>query len=506
VLQRLVLRSAATPLRRFWAVAYGVLARLSAALLTRGIAGVTVYVRAGAAGGELLPGMSDIDLALVAPAPPGAERIRRRWAAVMRRSPWVERLIDRPLIFDEAELAIVPGSSARTFGLAGGGACYFGERPTLDWIRTLEHPGLDGLTADWRRLRGPERLRPLAPRDDQEERLAVWSELLLWWRWASIFCDQPNAPRAADVCVKLIAQPARAWLWLAHRERADSRADALSRLARRLPEEEPAARLALDLQRRLPSAPQAPFGEVLPALVRMTRRIDELIARQIEDAGLEQVALAGAAGDPGALPLADWPAVAAPAAFAEAFTVSPGDPGDPHALSAAVRAHRFGFYRALRNDDILVLPARPLPRTRMRAVKSRSTDPVSFALLDGERTAQFPRVRGLSATDLAARAVAEHRAWLRTRRVPPRPWSAPPPACHELGMLLSAARAGLFSESLRAGEPELVVGPSELGRRLGPEGEEAVAAHAMSAAAGEPPPSVVVAALEERVAALPSYA
>jgi hypothetical protein len=505
-LQRLVLRSAATPLRRAWAVAYAAIARVSGFVLTRGVAGAAVYVRAGAAGGELLPGMSDIDLALVAPAGAGAERIRRRWAALMRRAPWVARLIDRPLIFDQAELAIVAGRSARTFGLAAGDACYFGERPTLDWIRTLEHPGLDGVTSDWRLLRGTDRRPAPAPRDSDEERLAVWSEVLLWWRWASIFCDQPRAPRAADVCVKLIAQPARAWLWLAHRERADSRVDALWRLARRLEEEEPAARLALDLQRRLPSAPEAPFGEVLPAFVRMTRRIDRLIAGQIADAGLERVALAGDAGDADALPLVDWPAVTAPAEFAETFAVVTGDPGDPQALASAVRAHRLGFYRALRSEDLLVLPGRPLPRTRMRAVKSRLTDPVSFALLDGESVAAFPRVRGLSATDLAARAVAEHRAWLRTRRVPPRPWSAPPPACYELGMLLSAARAALFCEAVGAGEPELVVGHAELGRRLGPAGEEAVAAHADSAASGAPPPAVVVAGLEGRVGALPGYA
>jgi hypothetical protein len=73
-------------------------------------------------------------------------------------------------------------------------------------------------------------------------------------------------------------------------------------------------------------------------------------------------------------------------------------------------------------------------------------------------------------------------------------------------MLLSAARAALFSETVVAGEPELVVGHAELGRRLGPAGVEAVAAHAGSASSGAPPPALVVAGLEERVAALPGYA
>jgi hypothetical protein len=299
--------------------------------------------------------------------------------------------------------------------------------------------------------------------------------------------------------VKLVAEPARAWLWLAHRERADGRADALRRLARRRPEEEPTVRVVLDLQRRLPRAPAAPFARVLPGLVRLTRAVDDLIAEQIAVTGADEVRLAGV--EPGdAMPLADWPAIAAPARFAETFAVGAGSPADPEALGRALGGLRDDAYCALRDGDLLVLPARPLPRTRLRAVKSRTTDPVSFALLDGADRARFPRARGWSAHDLAARAVAEHRAWLRTRRMPPRPWSPPPPANHPLGMLLTAGRAALFAASLRDGEPELVVGAAELGRRLGPAGEEAVRAHAASAASGEAPPAGVVAALEQVVA------
>jgi hypothetical protein len=69
-------------------------------------------------------------------------------------------------------------------------------------------------------------------------------------------------------------------------------------------------------------------------------------------------------------------------------------------------------------------------------------------------------------------------------------------------MLLSAGRAALFAQSIHAGDPELVVGAAEVGRRLGPAGEAAVRAHAASAASGEPPPPDVVAALEPVVAAL----
>jgi hypothetical protein len=460
-------------------------------------------VRQGAAGSELLPGMSDIDLAIVTPG--AADRLRARWGGLQRRLPWIDRLLDRPLIFDEAELVdVATGGSALTYGLGRGASAYFGERPNVDWTRTLEHPGLDGPIAGWQLLRGPDRRPEPAPRDDQDERLAAWLHVLLWWRWVFLFCDQPRTPRAADVCVKAVAEPARAWLWLAHRERAESRKDALQQLARRLPEEEPAARLALDLQRRLRFAPEAPFADILPALVRLTRRVDDVIALQLEDVPRDEVRVVTSAeatlrrNAPAAIPLADWPAVAAPQAFAETFALAASSPADAAALAGAVRAFHERRYTALRDGDVLVLPARPIPLSRLRAVKSRTTDPVSFALLDGAAIARFPRVRGWSAADLAERAVAEHRAWLRTRRVPPRPWMPPPPASQPLALLLSAARAKLFADSVQGGEPELIADPVELGRRLGPAGEEAVAAYA----AGGRPPQRVLAALEPVVAKL----
>jgi hypothetical protein len=460
-------------------------------------------VRQGAAGSELLPGMSDIDLAIVTPGP--ADRLRARWGGLQRRVPWIDRLLDRPLIFDEAELNdVVAGASALTYGLGRGAPAYFGERPNVDWTRTLEHPGLDGPIAGWQLLRGPDRRPAPALRGDQDERLAAWLHVLLWWRWVFLFCDQPRTPRAADVCVKAVAEPARAWLWLAHRERAESRKDALQQLARRLPEEEPAARLALDLQRRLRFAPEAPFADILPALVRLTRRVDDVIALQLGDVPRDEVRVVTSAeatlrrNAPAAIPLADWPAVAAPQAFAETFALDASSPADAAALAGAVRAFHERRYTALRDGDVLVLPARPMPLSRLRAVKSRTTDPVSFALLDGAACARFPRVRGWSAADLAERAVAEHRAWLRTRRVPPRPWMPPPPASQPLALLLSAARAKLFADSMQGGEPELIADPVELGRRLGPAGEAAVAAYA----AGGTPPQRVLAALEPVVAKL----
>jgi hypothetical protein len=74
----------------------------------------------------------------------------------------------------------------------------------------------------------------------------------------------------------------------------------------------------------------------------------------------------------------------------------------------------------------------------------------------------------------------------------------PPPASQPLALLLTAARAKLFADSLARGEPELIVDPDALARRLGPAGEAAVAAYEEGGA----PPQRVLAALEPVVAGL----
>ena len=93
----------------------------------------------------------------------------------------------------------------------------------------------------------------------------------------------------------------------------------------------------------------------------------------------------------------------------------------------------------------------------MRGIQCRTTDPVSFALADGETVARFPDVSGWSALDCARRAVAEHAAWLGAGMYDGavRGWVAAqtegaPASAVALGRLFTAARAGLFLESLRA--------------------------------------------------------
>jgi hypothetical protein len=329
------------------------------------------------------------------------------------------------------------------------------------------------------------------PDDADYRRLASWLELQFWWRYAFTACVDPRGPRLPYLCVKLVAEPARIWLWLAHGEQLFSRTEALNRALRRLPEEEDTFRRALELHRALSTSPQPPLAEMLPHLVRLSSLIAGELCRQLEPAGATEVQLVGAAGEAltdgrltplnGAprLPLVDWRARTVPPLPDEVFSLSGADPGDPSALAAAAATERMGEYPVLRAEKLLILPAARakgrshgsepqhgsarLHRVTLRGIQCPPTDPVSFALADGKRAALFPNTPGWSARDSALRAVAEHAAWLAGGRIDGnvRGWvvaqtEATPPSAVALGRLFTAARAGLFLDSL-PGRPELAL-------------------------------------------------
>ena len=384
----------------------------------------------------------------------------------------------------------------------------------------LERPGLDGAGADWRLLSGPDR-RPAAPAADaQERRLGAWLELTLWWQWAFSACIGPADAHSAHLCLKLVSEPARIWLLLAHGERPGSRRAVLQRALQLLPEEEDALRAALDLRRALPRAPAPPLEQTLPILGRLSARIAALLAAQVAEARVTEVRLvcsepllshgnwrpAPALDDgvaPAVLPLCDWRALVRPGLPDDAFAPLPGDPCDPAVVAAAATAQPAGVYPALRADGLLILPAATHWRSRLRAIQCATTDPVSFALLAERPIALFPDVRGWSARDTARRAVAEQRAAV----------AAAPDAGRELAALLTAARAALFHERLRAGEPELAVTVNDVVRGLA--GASPAAAAVADDALGHfreyslrrtPPPDATVSALRELVLGLAPYA
>ena len=82
--QRLVLSTARTPLRHLWALVYRAVAHAVGRALGRGEPGAAVYTRASLGGREFLPGLSDIDLAIVLETDEQADRARGRWTGTAR--------------------------------------------------------------------------------------------------------------------------------------------------------------------------------------------------------------------------------------------------------------------------------------------------------------------------------------------------------------------------------------------------------------------------------------
>lgn len=447
---RAALRTSATPLRRLWAALYAGAAWVFARWLVHGVGG-SAYVRGSAGAGEVLPGLSDIDVAVLVGDRRAAARVDARWRRLAKAVPFAQLLFDRPEIVERRRLGGLSGSTALTFG----GCAYLGPEATSDDPRMLERPGLEDQTASWRRLAGPERRPPVAPRDADTRRLAAWLELVWWWRWAAVACAAPQRPRVAAQCVKLVAEPARVWLAVTGRDARGDRAAVLRRALAALPEEEPALRAALELQAALPRSPQPPLDLAVGFLARTTARVAAWLAEDVASCGTTAVALVGATTDAGGtLPLADWRAVVCPAALDERFVAVPGDPGDPGALGASALSVSEGAYPALHRGDLLVLASVPVLRSRMRAVQCPVAEPVPFALLRGERVAHVADVPGWSIADTARRAVTEHAGWLRGPA--PAPWRA-----------VGAARALLLDESIGRGEPELLLTAGAVRERLG---------------------------------------
>jgi hypothetical protein len=326
------------------------------------------------------------------------------------------------------------------------------------------------------------------------------------------------------MCVKLVAEPSRIWMYLVHGERTGGRAQTLTAALSALPEEAPALERALALQRTLTRSPQPPVAESLRAFVRLSSRIARTLADDLDPAGTTAVDLLG--GDelvlphggweptgpwptsaaPRLLPLADWRAIAHPTIPDETFAPVAGDPGDPEVIARTARVLDKGPYPTLAADGLLIRPFHG-GRARLRAAQCRLTDPVSFAVVEGAASAAFPNVAGWSARDTARRGVAEHGAWLTTHPLPARP------SGQHLGTLLTAARAAHFLESLDAGRPELpLTGAATAGvladRVTGGRDpvEAAWAAYRTAAVDWLPPDPAAVAALDDTVRGLPPYA
>ena len=517
-------------------MAYGLIARCYGLYLVRGVPGATVYVSGSLAGREPQYGLADIDPKVLLSDGHGRDSardlIRRRWDRIRRRMPAVAgSLLDTPIVLEQRDVIDAATRSVFSFGLdseshAGSDAVYFGGSDR-DRIGLHERPGLYGPGSDWRPIVGPDTRPAAPPTGAQERRMAAWLELQSYWRWFLQECASPDALRVADLHVKLLAEPIRIWLWLVYGERPSGRAEALERGRELFPAEDAAIVAALELQAELSRSTDGPLEELLPASLRLSSLVAARLGEEVGPEGATRVRLAWGGHDElilapnlrrwmkrldepdleeRLLPLVDWRALARPELPDETLVPVSFEPASPERLAKAVVVGNLGAYPALQADGLLLLASKRFPRTALRAIQCSVTDPVSFGLLAGERVASFPEVRGWSARDWGRRAVAEHRAWLARR-----PEGREPPG-KALAMLITAARAALFLESLDHGTPELPLTVAAVIERLGlidahalSVAEEAGASYREFVLADAQPPPATASAFRELVLHLPPY-
>ena len=538
-LQRLALRTQRGPTRRVWSGLHeGVLGFVTRAIRWRE-RGTAVYVKGSFAFDDPVYGVSDIDMVVVTPdhpSRPGENRVRiqRRWQRLGRLAPPLRQLFQHSSVYEESELREVTDATCFTYGTGPDGttrASHLGARPLPDELALLSHPPLSSPHREWRLVAGPERRNGMPISDAQGRRIAGWLDLQFLWKLAYLAAREPGSPRVPYLCVKLVADPVRILLWIAHGELVLRRKDALVRGLAVLPEEEPALRKALDLAARLDREATGSLAEFFPLFGRLSSRIAARIVADTAEHGATPVrlfegaepALAVQASaresfrrlvpegvSPRLLPLVDWRALVMPPPPDETFAVVPGDGDALASISRIAQELPAGQHAALRIDGLLLKPARMLSH---RTVQCAVTDPVSFALVDERMVAAFPDVPGWSAQDWARRAVAEHRAWLQSRRgIPDTGAGDRESVLTQLGRLLTASRAALFQESLATGEPELALSLAAVAERLrardpeaGAVAEEAVAAYRSSRRDNRPVPSAAVGAMADVVRRLTAY-
>jgi hypothetical protein len=492
---RLMLRTANTPFSAVWAMAYWSLIRAVVAWVRRQYREASIYVKGSFASREEVYGISDVDLVVVLPGDgtrQGSAQLSARvsWKQFCQRFPLLRLVIQHCWFYEQDDLRESLSSSCLTYGLASNHyghaddrAAFLGPHPLHDHMGLQTQPSLYGARDEWRSLGGRDRLPPMGQDDPQTRRVAAWLHLQYWWRYAFLACSEPNRDYVPLLCVKLIAEPVRLWLWVEGAEQVATREAALQRGLSELPEEREVLQLGLDLLKALPSSPTPPLPEVIAGLLRHTERLAAQMSAAAEAAGSVDVRLTGceelavapdtvsrmhalhAHAEYGQLlPLADWRARAVPSVPDEAIMLIHANAVDPAFLAATANAYDGNAIPAFRYTRMLVMPTTDPERGMLRAVQCQPTDPVSMALADGRTVARFPELAGWSAVHCARRAVAEHRGWLAANAgvTPPHGWVgmqswSSEPTMRTMGLLFTAARAALFLESIDEGHPELAV-------------------------------------------------
>ena len=497
------------PLRVLWALAYRGAARAIAAWFARNEA-AAVYLRGSGTGPDVVYGLSDLDFAVITEDEQAAERVRKRWARLKESLSPLGRPVECHYVESRATVEAACAASVFTHGLDRGG-------PGPGAAPMQERPCLDGEVAGWRRLRGRD-MRPADAhrRHAELERPSVaWLELQFWWRHAFLVASQPPDAWLALSCVKLVAEPLRALMWLEDGGRRGTRAAVLEEARRRVPEQERAIAHALDLWRRLPAGPAPDTGLVLRSLAEVSERVARRIGELADGLGYEVVGLDGLTadrplevvpeGEP--LPLVDWRARTLAPEPDQVFVPVPGDAADGSRVAGVAAAARRPVNPALTHGRrLMILPTTNAGAARQRCAQCPASDPVSFAVASGRSQAAFPELPGWSARDAARRAVDEHAVRL------PRAEQYETGSGEGVARLLAAGRAALMAQSCASGVAALPLTATATATALVEEADadratvdEALGWYMDGRAAGAETPRSVVEALRAEIAALPAF-
>lgn len=497
------------PLRPLWALAYRGAAHVVAVWLGRGEA-VGVYLRGSGMGPDVVYGLSDLDLAVITEDDEAAARIRTRWAELKQALAPLGHPVECHYVESRATLEAASATSIFTHGLDR-------DAPGPGSIPMQERPGLDGEVAGWRRLAGREMRHAGVPRRHAEvDRPSVaWLELQFWWRHAFLVSSDPPDPWLALSCVKLVAEPLRALMWLEDGDRRGTRVEVLEEARRRVPEQERAIAHALDLWRRLPAAPVPDTRLVVRSLAEVSERVARHIDEVADGRGHEMVALEGLTADrpldvvpeAEALPLVDWRARTLGPMPDEVFVPMPGDAADASRVADVAAAARLPVYPALTHGQrLMILPTTDGAAARQRCAQCPASDPVSFAVASGRDQAAFPELPGWSAGDAAKRAVDEHAVRL------PRDELYRSSRGEAVARLFAAGRAALLAQSCASGTPVLALTATATTAALVEAGgadrttvDEALGWYMDGRAAGAVTPPPVIDALRAEIRALPAY-
>ena len=196
-LRRCVVWSAVGPLRWLYLRLYYAAAGVLAWLLAREPGVLAVYLRRGAAKGDLLPGVSDLDFAVITDSRAGMPVAHRRPARFHTRRGWWAGLARVANLVDPA--------------LQGWRADELAQWHAMDLVTGFRF--FEG-QATWRRYSGRDYVADLPPEPPDWARARLYAEVVEWWqRWVDrtmVHLPAEIEPiNATSSCYKTIAEVVR---------------------------------------------------------------------------------------------------------------------------------------------------------------------------------------------------------------------------------------------------------------------------------------------------------